>query len=149
MTHEFTTFSEMRAAGRTAAEAYHAAKADRKGELFALRMLRTVYGLSLPDAKRVAGALEKMTQPQIPLVHEKVYWEGWDTVEGRWIVEATVVDVRDGFVLVAMHRKFLIPGFQEVPPNDLLDRIPVSYFSKSLVERLRDSEAFLEELAQV
>ena len=149
MTEEFSQFRVMHASGHTATEAYQAAKLQQRGELFALRMLRIVYGLSLPDAKRVAGVMEKISQPQIPVVGERVYWEGWDTVDGQWIVEATVDDVRDGYVHVANHRKFLVPGFKEVPANGALDQIPESYFAKSLVERLEESKAFVKELAQV
>ena len=149
MTEEFSQFREMQASGRTATEAYQAAKLQQRGELFSLRMLRIVYGLSLPDAKRVSGTMEKISQPQIPVVGERVYWEGWDTIDGQWIVEATVDDVCGGNVHVVGHRKFLVPGFKEVPPSGALDQIPESYFAKSLVDRLEESKAFVNELAQV
>lgn len=149
MTEEFSQFREMHAAGRTATEAYQAAKLQKNGELFSLRMLRIVFGLSLPDAKRIAGVMEKISQPQIPVVGERVYWEGWDTIDGQWIVEAIVDDLRDGYVHVANHRKFLVPGFKEVAASGALDHIPESYFAKSLVDRLEESKAFVSELAQV
>lgn len=149
MTEEFSQFREMQASGRTATEAYQAASLQKRGELFALRMLRIVYGLSLPDAKRVAGVMDKISQPQIPVAGERVYWEGWDTIDGQWIVEATVDDVCDGYVHVANHRKFLVPGFKEVPASGALDQIPANYFAKSLVDRLEESKAFVKELAQV
>ena len=149
MINEFSRFTQMRNEGRTSAEAYQAAKTD--GELFALRMLRTVYGLSLPDAKRVSGLMERMSAPQTPVIGGKVYWEGSDTIEGTWIIEATVQDIRDGYVHVKNHRKFLIQpdGLDEVPVNGALDHIPESYFAKSLVERLNETAAFWLELAQV
>ncbi|MGI8980454.1 MAG: hypothetical protein ACR2FY_14595 [Pirellulaceae bacterium] len=148
MKDEFSKFKQMRSEGRTAAEAYQTAKAD--GELFALRMLRTVYGLSLPDAKRVSGVMEKLYAPQTPVVGGKVYWEGSDTIEGTWIMEATVDDIRDGFVCVSKHRKFLIQpnGLEETLANGAVDRIPKSYFAKSLLNRLSEAASFWRELAE-
>lgn len=148
MTNEFLRFSEMRSEGRSAADAYQAAKSH--GELFALRMLRIVYGLSLPEAKRVSGVMEKLSAPQLPVIGGKVYWEGSDTIEGTWIMEATVDSIHDGFVHVSKHRKFLIQpnGLEEVAVAGALDHIPLNYFEKSLLNRLSEAAGFWRELAQ-
>lgn len=151
MNAEFSKFEKLRNEGRTAAAAYQVAKADQLGDLFALRMLRAVYGLSLPDAKRISGVMEKLSAPQNPVIGQRVYWEGSDTIDGTWIIEATVSRIEDGFVYVEQHRKFLLKpeGLVETSADGALSRIPQRYFSKSLIDRLNEVADFWKELMQV
>jgi hypothetical protein len=148
MNNEFAKFEKMKDEGVAAEMAYQSAMGDQLGDLFALRMLRTVYGLSLMDAKRLIDGLSK---PQVLAVGKKVYWEGSDTIEGTWIVEAIVSSIHDGVVEVEKHRKFLLrpDGLQETNAEGLLSQIPEKYFSKSLADRFVEASAFWQELMQV
>jgi hypothetical protein len=148
MTHEFLKFEKMRDEGAGPEVAYQTARAEHRGDLFAFRMLRTVFGLSLPDVKRLVDTL---SQPQNPVVGRKVYWEGSDTVNGTWIVEAVVSRIENGYVCVDQHRKFLVrpEGIQETTPDGALTRIPASYFSKSLADRFHEASSFWTDLMQI
>lgn len=48
---EFDKYEALKRAGRSPAEVYREANADGVGDIDAIRMLRSVFGLSLGDAK--------------------------------------------------------------------------------------------------
>jgi hypothetical protein len=50
---EFPQYEELRAGGATPVQVYQGAKAAGMGQIDAIRMLRTVFGLSLAEAKEV------------------------------------------------------------------------------------------------
>lgn len=130
---------------------YGAAKADGLDDIRAIRMLRTVFGMSLSEAKEAIGVAEAFIEPQQVVVGGTVYWEGSDTVEGAWIARAHVKAIEGDCAVVADHRKFLIrpEGLVEVEPQGLLERIRLSYFEKGLASRLQQSAEFWHELAEL
>lgn len=148
---EFSNYEQLRLAGKTAAEVYAAAKAHGMEDIRAIRMLRTVFGMSLGEAKEAIGVAKTFVEPQEVIVGGTVYWEGADTVDGPWIAQARVKKIEGDCAVVADHRKFLIgpEGLTEVEPHGLLERIRLSYFEKGLASRLQQSAEFWQELAEL
>lgn len=149
MMDDFSPYEELHTAGAAPRDVYQRAKADGLDEIGAIRMLRTVFGMSLGEAKRAIGAAEALDQPQPVALGGTVYWEGSDTIDGAWVAQAQVKEIRDGHVFVTNHRKFLIESDRlvEVAADGLADKIRLSYFEKSLSARLQQSHAFWQELA--
>jgi hypothetical protein len=147
----FDQYQQMRTQGATARDVYVRAKADGVDEITAIRLLREVFGISLVDAKRATDAADVMNRPQKVAVGGTVYWEGADTVEGAWIMQAKVRDIADGFAYVVDHKKYLITddGLTEVPHASGPDRIQLRYFEKSLLDRLEESGDFWRQLSEL
>lgn len=130
---------------------YLAARKDGVNEISAIRMLRAVFGLSLSEAKKAIGAAEAFTRPQRPEVGATVYWEGADSIDGSWLMQAKVQRIEGDYVYVEDHEKFLVTadGLERVPVGGALLRIPLRYFEKSLAERFEDAEKFWKAIAEV
>jgi hypothetical protein len=141
-------YEKLKNAGKSPREIYLAAKADGVGEVNALCLLRDVFGLSIVEAKDVMSAENAFVAPQKVEVGETVYWEGADTIDGFWIMEAKVKKIEDDFAYVCDHKKFLVrpEGLIETPATGALLRIPLPYFEKSLLARLQESSDFWGQL---
>jgi len=148
---DFKKYEQLRDSNQSPRTAYLAAKDDGVDEIAAIRMLRRVFGLSIVDAKKATGANEDFEKPQEVFIGGTVYWEGADTVEGSYLMQAKVKEIKDGFAYLADHTKYLIKAgnLEETPAYGALLRIPLSYFEKSLAQRLRESADFWSELASV
>lgn len=146
---EFSAYHALRAAGAAPRDVYHRAKADGLDEISVIRMLRTVFGMTLAEAKKATGAAAALDEPQHVTVGGTVYWEGSDTVDGPWVAQAQVQEIHDGYAFLTNHRKFLIQADRlvEVGADGLLSKIRLTYFGKSLSERLQQSQGFWQELA--
>ncbi|HEY1376811.1 MAG TPA: hypothetical protein VGF55_08445 [Gemmataceae bacterium] len=148
---EFAKYEEMHRGGATPEAVYRAANADGLDEIARIRLLRTVCGLSLADAKRVTGSYDALNRKQEVREGATVYWEGADTVDGFYVMEARVVRVDGDRVRVTGHKKYLVTdaGLEEVPADGGLESLPVRYFDKTLAERLGESFQFWDDLARV
>lgn len=148
---EFQKYEQLHSAGQSAPQVYQTAKTDGMDDIRAVRMLRSVFGMTLGEAKQAIGVAAAFIEPQHVVVGGTVYWEGSDTIEGPWIAHARVKKIEDDCAVVADHRKFLIrpEGLVEVEPHGLLERIRLSYFQKGLASRLQQSVEFWQELAEI
>jgi hypothetical protein len=147
---EFAKYHEMCAAGASPEQIYSSAKADGVGPIAVIRLLRTVSGLSLAQAKGVIMTPDPFDAKQEAKVGSDVYWETWDSVDGFHLMQARVARIADEQAHLEGHRKFrLTPdGWEEVPLRENgLTTIPLRYFDKTLAERIGDGMAFLEGVA--
>ncbi|HEV3416502.1 MAG TPA: hypothetical protein VG056_06810 [Pirellulales bacterium] len=149
--NEFSQYVRQRGEGRSPREVYESAKADGVDEIAAIRMLRSVFGLSIVDAKKATLTADVFGMPQTVHVGYIVYWEGSDSIDGPWIMQAKVTEVREGFAYVSDHRKFLVKPeeLEEVPATGALVRIPLKYFERSLIDRMTKSVLFWNQLAEL
>ena len=90
---EFAKYEQMRRQGANPVALDRAAKADGLDEVARIRLLRMTCDLSLADAKRVSGAAAALDQKQDLRKGATVYWEGSDTVDGFYIMQAQIADV--------------------------------------------------------
>jgi hypothetical protein len=148
---EFAKYQQMRSAGATPEAIYRAAKDDGLDAVTLIRLVRAVCGLSLAEAKRVSGAYDALNQRQDVREGATVYWEGADSVDGAYIMEARVTKVEGDRVRVAGHKKYRVTrtGLEEVPVSGGEEAIPVRYFDKTLAERLGESFLFWQDLARI
>lgn len=148
---DIAKYEQLKAIGKSPREVYLSAKADSVGELDAFIMLRTVFGLSMADAKQAMLEHDPFRSPQKVEVGRTVFWEGADTIDGLWIMEATVKKVDHEFAYLEHHRKYLIrpEGLVAAPASGALMRIPLKYFEKPLAERLQESTDFWGQLASL
>jgi hypothetical protein len=142
-------YQKLKAAGKTPRDVYLAAKADGVGEVDALCLLRDVFGLTIVEAKESMTGGDAFAKPQAVEIGGTVYWEGADTIDGLWMMEARVKKIEAGFAYVEDHRKYLVhpEGLVETVATGALLRIPLTYFEKSLAERLQESTDFWGQLA--
>ncbi len=147
---EFAKYRDMHQAGATPDAVAGAARADGLDGVALIRLLRTVCGLSFADAKRVSGAAEALDQKQELRDGATVYWEGADTVDGSYVMRATIARRDQDRVYLTDHHKYLVRGGElvEVPVSGGVESIPVSYFDKTLAERLGESIQFWDDLAR-
>jgi len=140
----------MRQAGVAPEAVARAARADGLDDVALIRLLRTVCGLSFADAKRVSGAAAALDQKQELREGATVYWEGADTVDGSYIMRATIARLDGDRIHLTDHHKYLIRSGElvEVPVSGGMESIPVTYFDKTLAERLGESIQFWDDLAR-
>jgi hypothetical protein len=149
MPSEFASYERLKEQGASPEMIDLQARRDGIDPIRRIRLLRSLFGVSLSDAKRAMTPVDPLSQPQTVAVGGTVYWEGCDTVQGEWIMQATVQRIDADRVIVVDHHKFLVTrdGLQETHVTDGLTEIPRSYFEKSLVERLADTRQFWNRLA--
>lgn len=138
--------------GRSAGEIYLEAKKDGLNQIEVIRLLRTVCSLSLAETKRITGELDILNRRQDLKPGKLVYWEGSSSDEGLFLMQARVIQVQNGNVWLAEHKKFRATkeGLEEVALNGAPSTtIPVSYFERTLAERLGEAIEFWLELARV
>lgn len=142
-------YQRLKAIGKTPRDVYLAAKADGIGEVDALCLLREVFGLTIVEAKEAMTGGDAFAKPQAVEVGGTVYWEGADTIDGQWMMEARVKKIEAGYVHVGDHKKYLVhpEGLVEADATGAPQRIPLKYFEKSLAERLQESTDFWGQLA--
>jgi hypothetical protein len=149
---DFEKYEQMLAGGASHREIYLAAKRDGLDAITSLRMLRTVAGLSLSEAKRVSGSADVFLRPQAVEPGRTVYWEGWTTTEGFYVVQARVAEIRNDAAILADHRKFRVTpdGLDEVPFDGFAAKsMRVSELRKPFGERLAEMVTFLDELSEI
>ncbi len=148
----FAKYREMREQGASPRQVYLTAKGDGLDEITLIRLVRTVFNLSLREAKQVRGEQDVFNAKQDVRVGVTVYWEGADTVEGYYLMQARVARVDGNRAYLEGHRKYRVTsnGLEEVPlAGDGLASVPLSYFDKTLAERLGESLRFWQELSEI
>ena len=149
---DFSKYEKLREGGASPRDVYLAGKADGLDEITLLRLVRSVCGLSLAEAKQVSGAAALLDAGQEIKVGGTVYWEGWSSDERYTLMQARVSQVKDGMVHLEDHRKFRITqrGLEEVP-MDGPGQSPIreSYFQQSLGQRLSESLRCVDELSRI
>ncbi|HEY5312129.1 MAG TPA: hypothetical protein VIK18_06400 [Pirellulales bacterium] len=142
-------YQKLKAIGKTPRDVYLAAKADGVSEVDALCLLRGLFGLTIVEAKESMVGGDAFAKAQPVEVGGTVYWEGADTIDGLWMMEARIKRIEAGFAYVGDHKKYLVhpEGLVETAATGALLRIPLKYFEKSLAEQLQESTDFWGQLA--
>jgi hypothetical protein len=147
---DFTKYEWLRNGGAQPREVFDIARADGLDLLALIRLLRTVFGLSLAEAKKAGGLLDILNAKQKLVRGATVYWEDATTEEGFYIMEARVTRVADGMIHVEGHKKyrFTDAGLEEVPAGCRMTSVPVGYFDKTLAERISGAVRFWQDLSE-
>jgi hypothetical protein len=103
---DFRKYEQLRDSNQSPRAAYPIAKGEGVDEITAIRMLRRVFGLSIVDAKKATGANEDFEKPQQIVVGGAVYWEGADTVEGSYLMQAKVRKSKTDLLTSPIKRSF-------------------------------------------
>jgi hypothetical protein len=146
---EFRKYEALRDAGSKPRDVYEAARSYGLDLITTTRLLRKVFGLSLADAKRVCAVPDPFFAKQELVPGATVYWEGWSSEEGFYLMEARVTEVVDGTVRVDGHKKYRVTetGFETVACDGMQMRsVPIHYFEKPLSERFAESLQWLQDL---
>ena len=149
---DFSKYAQLRDSGAPPRDVYLAAGADGVDDLTRLRMLRRVFGLSLKEAKQVSGAAEALDRKQEVKPGATVYWAGWDSQEGIYLIEAQVERIEGGSAELTRHKKYRLAdgGLTAVPfSGEGQMRLQVAALEKSLGELLGELVQFLGRLAVV
>jgi len=149
---DFTKYEQMYASGTDPREMYLVAKDEGLDAITSLRMLRKVCGFSLAEAKRVSGSAEVTSRAQAVEPGRTVYWEGWTTGEGVYLVQARVAEITGGSAILEDHRKFRITpeGLEEIEVEGGVPKsMQVSQLRKPLGERIGELIALVDELSQI
>jgi hypothetical protein len=149
---QFGKYAEMRSNGASPHDVYLAAKADGIDAIKMILLLRQVFGLSLADVKRVTGVAEAWSAKQKVIPGAPVYWEGWSTDEGFYLMQARVKNIVDGSATLEGHRKFQVTneGLVEVPvegPQSACMR--VDHLERPLSLRAEDLLRFVDDLSHL
>ena len=149
---KFAKYEEMRSSGSTPDQVYSLAKQDGLDNITSIRMLRQVFGLSLADAKRAMGAGNWFESKQAVRVGSKVYWDGFEPINGSFLMEACVVSIKGQMVFLDQLRRFR-PIESELIEVELdgteLREMRRDYLERSLAERLRGWEGHLDDIFEV
>jgi len=145
-------YESMKDQGSNAGQVYRAGKADSLDEIALLRMIRSVFHLSLVEAKRAIGASTWLDAKQEIHQGAKVYWDVWDTMEGWSLMEARVASIDGHNAHLENLKKYrAIHGelFEAPFESPGLREVKVSYLERPLTERLAESMFFVRELAKI
>lgn len=149
---DFRKYVAMKTASLSPREVYAAGQTDGLDDITLIRMLRSVFGLSLTDAKQITDAGSDVAAEQSVNEGDTVYWEGWDTVDGFYIVQARLVSLKDEEACLQDHRKFLVrdDGLREVAVGSgEFSRLTISHLKRSLPARLEELLKFVEHLSTI
>lgn len=149
---DFRKYEELRDRGASPQEVYATAKADGVDDITLIRLVRKVCNLTLAQAKEITGAAKALDAKQQVKPGATVYWEGWDTVQGFYVMQATVTRIAGDKVYVKDHKKYLVTpsGLEESSIEEpTVQAIPLGYFEKPLADRLGQSLQFVQDLARV
>jgi hypothetical protein len=149
---DFRKYSQMKDAGCSPGQVYSTAKADSLDEITVIGLLRRVFNLSLAEAKQVAGQAQATSAKQEVRVGGEVYWEGWSTEEGFYLIQAKVVRITGEYAELQEHKKFRITntGLEELPEVSIPPAsLKVSYLERSLTDRLGELLKFVDSLSAV
>ncbi|QGQ22369.1 hypothetical protein F1728_06635 [Gimesia benthica] len=81
---------------------------------------------------------------------QTVFWDGWSTTEGFYVVEAEIVSIDDEYVEARPNRKYYPGGQCTDIPADVAQpaHLRSSYFDTPLHERLQENVEFVRSLTQ-
>jgi len=148
----FAKYQEMQSKGALPQDVYLAGKADGLDAITLLRLLRQVFGLSLPEAKQVTGANDVWVAKQKVVLGATVYWEGWSTEDGYYLMQARVKEIVGDSATLEGHRRFRVTneGIEEVPIGEArIESLRVSHLEKPLSDRFAKLLSFVEDLSQL
>jgi hypothetical protein len=146
---DFDKYIRMRDQGTRPEQVYQTAKADGLDEITLIRLVRKVFNLSLGEAKRVSGVTDLLNAKQQVVPGASVYWSGWTTLEGAYLMKATVQSVENGIAHLTDHKKFrLTPdGLQEAAVDQpVYATLRASHLEKPLGEQMAETLKFVIEL---
>jgi len=149
---EFAKYERMHEQGITPEAVCRAGKDDGLDGIAILRMLRKVFNVSLEDAKRVSGTAEVLVRSQDVTPGKIVYWEGWTSLDGTYLMQARVDTVTNGTAQLTDHRKFLVTGegLEEAALNEpSITKMRVSQLKTPLAARLSQLLTFIQDLSQI
>ena len=149
---EFAKYADMKSKGATPRDVYLAAKADAVDAIKMIRLLRQVFELSLAEAKQVTSAAETWSAKQDVAPGLTVYWEGWSTIDGFYLMQARVKEVLDGVALLEDHRKFKIAndGLVEIAIEGAgVASLRVSHLEQPLSARVEKLLRFVDDLSHL
>jgi hypothetical protein len=149
---DFTKYQAMSARGDSPRKIYQTAEADGLDPITRIRLVRKICGLSLAEAKQVSGAADILNFRQEISPGATLYWEGWATDEGFYLMQGRVSRVEDDKVLMEDLKKFRPSnqGVEEVPlSGNGATAIPIRYFDKTLAERILEAMEFIGRLSQI
>ena len=144
---DFPKYAAMRDQGCSATEVFRAAKAEGLSAIEQIRLLRSVFGLSLDDAKRISsGGCAWLLEPQKLEVGRPVYWEGWDSIDGSYLMKGVVRQVTPSEVVVNDQEKFHYRDgeFHAIPTARYSQPISRRYFEKPLIEQILENAEALQ-----
>lgn len=150
MSDDFSKYVGMKDSGNSPSSVVTVARRDGMDDITLLRMLRSVFGLSLVDAKKVAEGGDVFSKGQDVEVGKKVYWEGWTSTEGLYVMEATVTRIEEDNAFLTDHKKYLVKEdeLHEIPLSEPpILQMRVSYLRKPLGERFAELLKFVDSLA--
>lgn len=148
---EFPSFEVMSKNGVSPAEIARRAEEQGLDEIQRIRLLRTTCGLTLREAKEILFPTDVWSLPQRIEIGSKVCWDGWNTIEGFYAEQGTVIAIEGDQARVRIDQKILLRGetleevLPQATPSEIL--IPLAYFEKPLVERFEASLDFVKQLA--
>jgi hypothetical protein len=150
--NDFSKYAQMKDAGCSPGQVYSTAKADDLDEITIFRILRRVFNLSLAEAKEVAGQVHAASAKQEVKAGGEVYWEGWSTEEGFYLIQAKVIRITGEYAELQKHKKFRITNAEleqvtEAGPQPT--SLKVSYLERPLTDRLGELLKFVDSLSAV
>jgi len=146
----FAKYEEMRDNGASPADVYASAESAGLDNISCIRLIRKVFGLSLAQAKEVAGGAKLLSVPQEVKEGSTVYWEGWTTEEGFYIMQARVSRIEGEYAILEDHKKFRVThaALEEAPVDGPgFASLEVAFLARPLTDRLGKFLRFVEELA--
>ncbi len=149
---DFKKYADLKEAGATPGQVYRAGKEDHLDEITLIRLLRKVFDLSLADAKRAIVGDDWPEAKQEVKVGSNVDWDGWDTLEGSYLMEGRVVAIEGPEARLEGLRKYkLVDGelVEVVYEGPASRKAPVSHLERPLVERLQETALFLSDLPAI
>jgi hypothetical protein len=147
---DFSKYERMKDQGILPKEVAASARADGTDEITLVRLLRKVFGLSLRAAKEAMTAEDAFEKKQDVRPGAVVYWEGWTTEDGFYLMEARVRSIRGGLAELEGHKKFRVTptGLEEVAVSGSpFPSLRVSYLEQPLLERFGELLQFVNDLA--
>jgi hypothetical protein len=138
----FDKYRELSGQGATPIHIYHVAKADGLDEIARIRLLRTVYNLSLAEVKKVIGAADVWDRKQDVKVGATVYWEeeNGSRTDVLDLVEARVTAIEDDQVRLqpVARSRVTQSHFEELPVDATPKVMPRATFETTIAERLKN-----------
>ncbi|HVC96542.1 MAG TPA: hypothetical protein VND64_22850 [Pirellulales bacterium] len=134
--NEFDQYQQRHDRGATPTDLYNRARADGLDPIAMIRMLRTVCGLSLAQAKEVIGASKVWDSKQDIKVGNRVFWEETNG-DGLLLHEAVVTQVAGDQIELARHKAYHACEACPVEVRHLEPtRVPIGIFDRPLTDRL-------------
>jgi hypothetical protein len=149
---DFSSYEKMRDAGASPRQVHEVGKADGLDPITLIRLVRSVFSLSLADVKKVIGAGDPFDARPLVQAGSMVHWDGFDSEEGIYLMEARVASIEGGTARLESLKKYRPKegGLAEVPldgPDHM--ELAVSYLERPLTERLEEGLQFLNGLAAI